>query len=204
MKGAVHRLIAVAALVVGALSTAAIAAKNPMLAEIEIDAASRSERDAGVWVDGQYIGHVRQLRGKSRLTLMPGRHELLFKLVGYEDVQREVTLEPGERYTYRLSMQERAALEFPTKEQTASIVLDIDPKDAAVFVNDRYAGHVDRFDGGRGMRLRAGTYRFKVTLPGYRPFETEMTLQPNQRYELRAELAKGTIVEQDEELLVGR
>ena len=204
MKGAVHRLIAVAALVVGALSTAAIAAKNPMLAEIEIDAASRAERDAGVWVDGQYIGHVRQLRGKSRLTLMPGRHELLFKLVGYEDVQREVTLEPGERYTYRLSMQERAALEFPTKEQTASIVLDIDPKDAAVFVNDRYAGHVDRFDGGRGMRLRAGTYRFKVTLPGYRPFETEMTLQPNQRYELRAELAKGTIVEQDEELLVGR
>src|SRR5690606_8112249 len=196
MKGAVQRLIAVSALVLGGIPAARCAA-NPRLAEIEIDAASRAERDAGLWVDGQYVGYVRQLRGKSRLALMPGRHELLFKLVGYEDVQREVMLEPGERYEFRLSMQERAALEFPTKEQTASVVLDVDPKDAAVFVNDRYAGHVDRFDGGRGMRLRAGTYRFKITLPGYRPFETEMTLQPNQRYKIGTRLAKGTIGEQD-------
>lgn len=201
MRRAVHRLVA--ALALGAIASAAGAA-NPMLAEVEIDAASRAERNAGVWVDGQYVGHVRQLRGKSRLALLPGRHDLVFKLVGYEDVEREVTLEPGERYEYRLSMQERAALEFPAKEQTASVVLDVDPKDAAVFINDRYAGHVDRFDGGRGMRLRAGTYRVKIALPGYRPFETEMTLQAEQRYEIRTELAKGTIAEQDEELMVGR
>lgn len=201
MKRALHPLIV--ALALGAIAAAAGAA-NPMLAEVEIDAASRAERNAGVWVDGQYVGYVRQLRGSSRLALLPGRHDLTFKLVGYEDVHREVTLEPGERYEYRLSMQERAALEFPAKEETASIVLDVDPKDAAVFVNDRYAGHVDRFDGGRGMRLRAGTYRLKITLPGYRPFETEMTLQPSQRYEIRTALAKGTIAEQDEELMVGR
>lgn len=202
MTRGAYRLIAVAALALGAI--AAAFAANPMLAEVEIDAAGRAERNAGVWVDGQYVGHVHQLRGKSRLALLPGRHELLFKLVGYEDVKRDVTLEPGERYTFRLSMQERAALEFPTKEQTASLVLDVDPKDAAVFVNDRYAGHVDRFDGGSGMRLRAGTYRLKITLPGYRPFETQITLAPSQRYEIRTTLAKGTIAEQDEELLVGR
>jgi len=202
MKRGAHRLIAAAALVLGAMSAAFAA--NPMLAEVEINAAGRAERNAGVWVDGQYVGHVRQLRGKSRLALLPGRHELLFKLVGYEDVRREVTLEPGERYAFRLSMQERAALEFPAKEQTASIVLDVAPKDAAVFVNDRYAGHVNRFNGGRGMRLRAGTYRLKITLPGYKPFETEVKLEPNQRYEIRTALAKGTIAEQDEELMVRR
>ena len=203
MKAAVHRLIGIAVLALGAIPASALAA-NPMLAQIEIDAASRAERNAGVWVDGQYVGHVRQLRGKSRLALLPGRRELLFKLVGYEDVRRVVTLEPGERYKFRLSMQEREALEFPKKEQTASIVLDVDPKDAAVFVNDRYAGHVDRFSGGQGMRLREGTYRLKITLPGYRPFETEVTLHANQRYQIRTQLAKGTIAEQDEELLVGR
>lgn len=202
MHRGISRLIVVLAFC--AASTTAVQAANPRLAEVEIDAASRAERNAGVWVDGQYIGYVRQLHGKSRLTLLPGRHELVFKLVGYEAVKSEVLLEPGERYEYRLSMPARDALEFPAKDETASIVLDVDPKDAAVFVNDRYAGHVDRFDGGRGMRLRAGSYRLKITLPGYRPFETEMTLEPSQRYEIETELMKGTIAEQGEDLMVGR
>ncbi len=198
--GAVAKIIAAIALWT-ALPLGAIAA-NPMLAEVEIKAASRAERDAGVWVDGQYIGHVRQLRGKSRLTLLPGTHELVFKLVGYEDVRRTITLEPGERYEFRLAMSTADAVSFPSADETARIVLSVTPKDAAVFVDDRYAGHVDRF--GKGIRLKAGTYRIKITLPGYQPFETEMTLRAGQRYEIRTALAKGSITEQDGELLVVR
>lgn len=187
-----------------ALAACFAQAANPMLGEIEIEAAGKAERNAGVWVDGQYMGYVKQLRGKSRLFLIPGEHELAFKLVGYEEVRQSITVEPGRHTEYRLTMHQKDGLQFPTDEQTARVVLAVEPEDAAVFVNDRYAGHVERFDGGKGMRLRAGTYRFKIVLPGYQPFETEMTLRPSQRYEIKTELAQGTITDQDENLLVGR
>lgn len=173
-------------------------AANSMLAEVEIEAASRVERDAGVWVDGQYVGHVRQLRGKSRLALLPGAHELVFKLVGYDEVRRTVTVEPGERYKYRLAMASADALAFPDEEETARIVLSVDPGEAAVFVNDRYAGHVERF--GKGLRLKAGTYRIRIALPGYQAFESELTVRAGQRYEISTELAKGSIEDQDDGL----
>lgn len=196
---AVTKVIAALALWTASMG---VMAANPMLAEVEIKPASRAERDAGVWVDGQYIGHVRQLRGKSRLTLLPGTHELVFKLVGYEDVRRTIMLEPGERYEYRLAMSTRTELSFPSADETAQIVLSVAPKEAAVFVDDRYVGHVDRF--GKGLRLKAGTYRVKIALPGYQPFESEMTLRAGQRYEIKTRLAKGSIAEQDGQLVVGR
>jgi hypothetical protein len=31
-------------------------AANPLLGEVELEAASKAERDAGVWLDGQYVG----------------------------------------------------------------------------------------------------------------------------------------------------
>lgn len=189
-----------------ALSVAAVAthAANPILGEIEVKATSRIEKNAGVWVDGQYMGHVKQLRGKSRLFLIPGTHDLVFKLVGYEDVEQSITVEPGRHTEYRLTMQQKSDLNYPTDEQTAKLIISVAPEDAAVFVNDQYAGHVDRFDSGKGMRLRAGTYRFRITMPGYQPFETELTLRASQNYEIRTDLSKGSIVDQGDDLIVRR
>lgn len=192
----------VGTLALGAAISVGGLAANPMLAEVEIKAASRTERDAGVWVDGQYVGYVRQLRGKSRLKLLPGERELVFKLVGYEEVRRNVTLEPGERYQYRLTMDAQDDLEFPEDTATAHLALSVSPPDAAVFVNDQYAGNVQRFR--KGLRLKAGTYRIRIALPGYQPFESEMTLRAGQRYEVRTALAKGSITERDNVLFVER
>jgi hypothetical protein len=41
-------------------------------------------------------------------------------------------------------------------------------------------------------------------LPGYQPFETEMSLSANQRYEIKTELRRGSIRDQSDELIVGR
>jgi hypothetical protein len=199
----VVRLIAGAALWL-AVGLATANAANPILGEVQVKAASRIERSAGVWVDGQYMGHVKQLKGKSRLYLIPGEHELVFKLVGYEDVHQSIVVEPGRSSEYRLTMEQKRHLNYPTAEQTATLILSVAPDKAAVFVNDQYAGHVARFNSGKGMRLREGTYRVKITLPGYRPFETEMTLRANQSYQIKTELAKGSIAEQGDNLMVGR
>jgi PEGA domain len=55
---------------------------------------------------------------------------------------------------------------------------------------------VSEFSGlGRGMLLSPGTHRIKIDLPGYRTFETEITLLPNQKYTVKTDLARGSITQ---------
>jgi hypothetical protein len=169
--------------------------------EIELQAASRLERDAGVWLDGQYIGFVTDIEGSGRLALVPGTHALLFKLIGYEDVQATIVVEPGTRKKYRVTMREKANVTYPDRDSTAQVRLSVKPGEAAIFINDSYVGHVDRFGGRGGMRLSPGTYRVTIALPGYQPFNTELTIRAGQTYEIKTELPKGQLGEQAEELI---
>lgn len=182
------------------LATVPAFAANPILGEVEIEAAGKAERDAGVWLDGQYVGNVKDLTGKGKLVVVPGEHELSFRLVGYEAVERTVVVEPGQAKRYRLAMRESPDVTYPDKDGTARLIISVAPKNAAVFVNDRYVGHVDRFDGRKGMRLAPGTYRFTIALPGYQAFETELALRAAQTYEIKTELSEGGYVDQAVEL----
>lgn len=172
-------------------------AANPILGEIELEAAGKAERDAGVWVDGQYVGYVKDLKGKGKLVLVPGEHQLQFKLIGYQDVRSTILVEPGAQALYRVAMSEAPDVTYPEKEQTAQLRLSVEPKEAAIFVNGNYVGHVDRFKGRKGMRLAPGTYRFTIALPGYQSFETELTLRASQVYEIKTALPGGSIGDQD-------
>lgn len=165
-------------------------AVNPMLGEVQIVAASRIERDAGVWLDNQYIGHVKNLRGSGKLVLVPGEHRLVFKLIGYEDLASTIAVEPGGSTRYRVAMRRAPDLDYPEREETARLRLSVKPAEAAIFVDDTYVGHVKRFNGRQGMRLSAGTYRFTIALPGYQAFETELTLHPGQTYRIKTDLPK--------------
>jgi hypothetical protein len=175
---------------------------NDLLGEVELVSATRVERDAGVWVDGQYVGHVKELDGHKGLLLVPGEHRLLLKLVGYRDVESDVVVAPGQKRTFSVAMAAETDAVYPSKDQTGKVRLSVEPARAAVFVNGAYAGHVDRFDGHRGMRLAAGTYEFRITLPGYRPFETTMTVLTDQEYEIKTDLQEGSMADQSDDLVV--
>jgi hypothetical protein len=178
-------------------------AANPVLGEVELIAASKAERDAGVWVDGQYVGYVRNIRGGGKLVLVPGEHQLEFKLIGHQDVKSTIVVEPGKQAQYRVTMPQNPDLTYPNKAETARLRVSVTPTEAAVFVNDAFVGHVDRFDGANGMRLKAGTYRFTIALPGYQAFETEMTLVAGQNYEIKTNLPQASIEDQASELTAG-
>lgn len=176
-------------------------AANPVLGEIEVLPATRLENLAGVWVDGQYVGYVKNLRGRGKLVLVPGEHEFIFKLVGYQDLSQSIIVDPGEKVRYRVAMLEEQDLTYPDKAETAKVRILIEPEDAAIFVDDNFVGHVDRFNGFGGMRLKAGTYRFTIALPGYESFETELALRAGQTYEIKTELARGDFADQPEALV---
>ncbi|HEX6997930.1 MAG TPA: PEGA domain-containing protein [Gammaproteobacteria bacterium] len=200
MRSRSFRGLVFSAVLLVALAAPARAADR-VLGEVALEPATRAERSAGVWVDGQYVGFVEELRGKNRLMLVPGRHELLLKLAGYEDVASTIVVEPGAKHRYELAMRPLAGATYPDEEQTARLRVSVAPERAALFVDGVYAGHVDRFDGRRGLRLRAGTHRVRIALPGYRAFETEVTLLANQTYEIKTELPRGSMSEQAGDLV---
>jgi hypothetical protein len=176
-------------------------AANPLQGEVELKAAGKIERNAGLWLDGQYVGFVKDLEGNGKLVLVPGEHKLLFKLIGYDDVTSTIVVEPGSRKQYRVAMLPNPNATYPDESNTAQLRISVKPEEAAIFVNDSYVGHIDRFDGRRGMRLSAGTHRLTIALPGYEAFNTEITVRAGQSYEIKAELPKGALNEQAAELI---
>ncbi len=191
-------LVALTSCLIGALlfCDTSYAGRNEVLAELRFKAASRVEKSAGVWVDGQYLGFLKELKRSKKVVLLPGTHQVSIKRVGYDDFDREINLEPGQVVRLNVAMSKNDNAEYPT--ETARVRVNIDPNRAAVFVDDQYVGYVDRFDGrNQGLLVAPGKRRFKVTLPGYQTFETEMMLNADQDYEISTTLLKGSIKDAD-------
>lgn len=182
------------------MATGAFAA-NPLQGEVELTPASKVERNAGLWLDGQYVGFVKDLEGSGKLVLLPGRHQLVLKLIGYNDLTSTIDVEPGSRSRYRVAMLANPNATYPAESDTAQVRISVKPEKAAIFVNDAYVGHIDQFDGRSGMRLSAGTYRLTIALPGYESFKTELTVRAGQSYEIKTDLIKGSLDDQTAALL---
>src|SRR5579872_7508762 len=73
------------------------AKSNEVEGELRLKGATKVERDSGVWVDGQYLGYLKELKGSKRVLLLPGTHEIAVKQAGYEDFSQQVTVQPGEK-----------------------------------------------------------------------------------------------------------
>lgn len=169
-------------------------AGNDIMGEIQFVGASKAEKTSGVWVDGQYVGYLKELKGSKKVVLLPGPHEVTVKQAGYHDFTQKVILEPGQKHLLHVAMQKNPAAQFP--DSTAQVKMSVSPNRAAVFVDDQFVGHVDEFDGpGQALLLAPGKHRVKITLPGYRTFETELNLLAEQKFELKTELFKGSILQ---------
>jgi hypothetical protein len=171
-------------------------ADNQVMGEVRFEGASKVERDSGVWIDGQYIGYLKELKGDKKLMLLPGEHEISVRQAGLDDFVRKIVVEPGRKLTVRVAMQKSAGWQTPSA--IATLKLTVQPDRAAVFLDDRYVGHVGEFGGKfHSMQLAAGKHRVKIELPGYRTFDTEVTLLAGQKTEVKTELAKGSIEQND-------
>jgi hypothetical protein len=155
---------------------------------------SKDEQTAGVWVDGQYVGFVKELAGDKKLMLLPGKHEIVIRQAWYNEFVKEVILEPGK--THEVNVELVKSVRLPTKDATGELKIAATPSRAAVFVDGQYAGHVDEFDGvGKAMLLTPGQHRLRIALPGYLPFDTMVDLRPQQKLKIQTDLVKGSITE---------
>lgn len=172
----------------------ALAADNQILAEVRFSGATSVERNAGVWVDGQYVGYLDELKGDKQILLLPGKHEFAVRQAGYKDFTEESVLEPGQVVMMKIRLMKDTSLPMPT--QTAELKISVKPGRAAVFIDDRFIGHADEFSGlGHGLLVTPDKHRVRIALPGYQTFETEVTVRPNQKLKIETELVKGSITQ---------
>jgi PEGA domain len=167
-------------------------AGNDVLGEIELVGATKVEKTSGVWVDAQYVGYLKELKGSKKILLLPGEHEIIVRQAGYKDFSQKVTLQPGGKQVIRVAMEKDLRMQTPTV--TAEIKLSVVPDRAAVFVDGLFVGHVAEFGGvGRALLVAPGKRKIAISLPGYQTFETEITLVANQKFQVKTELIKSSI-----------
>jgi hypothetical protein len=192
-----HKLIRLYFGILGMLLVAGLShAQNQVLGEIHFAGAGKIEKTSGVWIDGQYVGYLGELKGDKKILLLPGQHEISVRQSGYAEFKRSVLVQPKKKLTLQVKMDRDPRVQFPNV--TSEIRLQVEPDRAAVFVDGGYVGSVREFTGmGRAMLLSPGKHRIKIALPGYQTFETEINLLPNQKFKIETELAKGSITDSD-------
>ena len=167
-------------------------AQNQILGEVNFSGATKVEKTSGVWIDGQYVGYLNELKGAKKIMLLPGNHEISVRQSGYTDFAQKITVEPGQAQIVRVTMQKNRAATWPTV--TSTLKLDLQPDRAAVFLDDAFVGHAGEFGGSfHSMVMSPGKHRIKVELPGYQTFETEVNLLAGQKSEVKTDLVKGSI-----------
>ncbi len=165
-------------------------ADNQVMGEIDFEAASKVEKTSGVWVDGQYVGYLGELKGSKKLLLLPGTHQITVRQGGYLDFTRTVSVRAGGKELIPVKMEKDASVRLP--RVTAEIKLDVRPNRAAVFVDGVFIGHVGEFTGvGKALLVEPGKRKISITLPGYQTFETEIDLAPNQKSTIKTDLVSG-------------
>ncbi len=167
-------------------------ASNAVLGDIHFEGKSDVERTSGVWVDGEYVGYLKELTGSKKVMLLPGTHLIVIRQDGYKDFTDEVTVQPGAEQVVTVSMEK--AITAPLPQVTSTVKISAKPSRAAVFVDGLYVGHVGEFHGwGRAMLIQPGVHRIRIALPGYESFETDINPVPNQKVEIKTELLKSGV-----------
>ena len=68
---------------------------NQVLGQVDFEAKTNIDKSSGVWVDGQYLGYVSELKGNKKVLLVPGKHEIAVRQVGFRDITQSIEVNPG-------------------------------------------------------------------------------------------------------------
>lgn len=133
---------------------------------------------AGIFVDGKYVGPAANFGFARKYALPSGEHEVKLVEPRYQEFTTKVKIEAGKTFTLSQALQ---ALP-PAKPPFGQLRIIADEKYAAVFVNGKYMGHVDEFDGpNERLLLNPGEYTVKVVpMSGGPEHEEKVTLQADQ------------------------
>jgi hypothetical protein len=184
-------LVACALLVATLFFPPACRAGNAVMGGVNFQGNSHADKTSGVWIDGEYVGYLKELKGDKQVMLLPGQHTIVIRQDGYLDLAKDVTVRPGEDQVISVAMVRDTR---PLPPVTATVKISANPTRAAVFMDGQFVGHVGEFNiGGRALLVPPGAHRIRIALPGYKSFEAEINPQPDQKVEIKTDLLKSNV-----------
>lgn len=167
------------------------AQSNDVLGEVQFEGKTKVEKTSGVWVDGQYVGYLNELKLSKKVLLLPGDHTISVRQNGYQDFSQTIVVQPGKTDIIRVAMNKAPTGPMPPDAELATIKINVNPSRAAVFMDNRFVGHVGEFGGlGRALQVVPGTHHIRIALPGYATFQTDINPLPRQKVEVKTDLVK--------------
>ena len=139
---------------------------------------------AGVFVDGKYVGPAANFGMARKYAVPAGEHEVILRDPRCQDFTTKVTITAGKTTTLSQTLQPATLASPPfgnlRVEGGAS-------KFDAVYVNDKFMGHVDEFNNfAQGLLLNPGTYTLKVVSPdGKQELMQKITIEVNKTTHVR-------------------
>jgi hypothetical protein len=128
---------------------------------------------AGVFVDGKYLGPAANFRKARTYSVPVGEHEVRFVDPRYQEFVTKVTIEAGKKKTLSAALA-AVPLAQPPFGRLRTINGD---KFAAVYVNERFCGHVDEFSNShQGLLLNPGEYEVKIVPDKGAPIIQKVTI----------------------------
>jgi hypothetical protein len=167
------------------------AQNSDVLGEVQFEGKTNVEKTSGVWVDGQYVGYLNELKLSKKVLLLPGDHTISVRQNGYQDFSQTIVVQPGKTNIIRVAMNKAPTGPMPPDAELATIKINVNPSRAAVFLDNRFVGHVGEFGGlGRALQVVPGTHHIRIALPGYATFQTDINPLPRQKVEVKTDLVK--------------
>ena len=188
--------------IAGFLFPPAIYARNEVLADVQFEGKSHVEKTSGVWINGQYVGYLKELKGDKKVLLLPGEHVISVRQNAYQDFTKRLVLQPGEVRLIPVIMEKAVTGKLPA--QWATVKIAVNPSRAAVFIDGCFVGHVGEFEGvGRGLLIAPGRHQITIALPGYKSCESDINPTANQKVDLKPKLVKIDVSFDDPLLQIG-
>lgn len=176
--------------------SSSVHSQSRAMGEIHFIPASKTEKSAGVWIDGEYVGYVEEFAGNRKVPVSAGKHEITLRLAGYKELTRTVDVAAGGALDMPVEMQVDPRIKYSA--ETAEVKIHAAPDDAAVYVDGTFAGSVHDFGGiGKSMLISPGKHTIKISLPGYQDYVTEVNLGPHEKFRIETKLDAAR-VKQDE------
>ncbi|MEZ5400587.1 MAG: PEGA domain-containing protein [Bryobacteraceae bacterium] len=132
---------------------------------------------AGVFLDGKYLGPAGNLGFARKYAVEPGEHEVKLAEPRYEEWTGKVTITAG-----KTTNLEQVLKKLPTPQPPFGALRTMhSEKFAAVYLNGKYMGHADEFNGGtQRLLLPPGEYDLKIVAPSGKTHEQKIKIEANQ------------------------
>jgi hypothetical protein len=139
---------------------------------------------AGVFVDGRYLGPAANFRIARKYAVSPGEHEISLRDPRYEDFTTKVSVESGKTTTVSHALKPIPLIQPPYGAMKVAGGSKYD----AVYVNGKYMGHKDEFDGPRErLLLNPGEYEVKIVpASGGQAHEEKIEIEADKTVVVRA------------------